>query len=182
MDKDWVMSRHHGKWFQFCYAAYKLYLRSCNGVTHKSLFVLKEHSTNFILSKCWLFFCFENWSMKVHWAVSQWINFVFQNTRHSLTGPTPEYRLKEKYYLRKIEINDLDDTEGKKNLMMSIPGSMVCLHDPFGLMRVVKKTENNRGDGKSNRGDVLIFVFLMLVNWAIRVQRSRRIYQRKMSK
>lgn len=57
--------------------------------------------------------------------------FVFQNTRHSLTGPTPEYRLKEKYYLRKIEINDLDDTEGKKNLMMRIPGSMVCLHDPF---------------------------------------------------
>lgn len=38
-----------------------------------------------------------------------------QNTRHSLTGPTPEYRLKEKYYLRKIEINDLDDTEDVKN-------------------------------------------------------------------
>ena len=41
--------------------------------------------------------------------------FVFlclQNTRHSLTGPSPEYRLKEKYYLRKIEIIDLVDTEG----------------------------------------------------------------------
>ena len=35
-----------------------------------------------------------------------------QNTRHSLTGPSPEYRLKEKYYIRKIEINNLDDTEG----------------------------------------------------------------------
>lgn len=42
--------------------------------------------------------------------------FGFQNTRHSLTGPTPEYRLKEKYYLRKIEINDLDDTEGNNNV------------------------------------------------------------------
>lgn len=38
-----------------------------------------------------------------------------QNTRHALTGPNPEYRLKEKYYLRKIEINDLDDTEDVKN-------------------------------------------------------------------
>ena len=37
-----------------------------------------------------------------------------QNTRHSLTGPSPEYRLKEKYFLRKIEINNLDDTEGNK--------------------------------------------------------------------
>lgn len=38
-----------------------------------------------------------------------------QNTRHSLTGPSPEYRLKEKYYLRKIEINNLNDTEDVKN-------------------------------------------------------------------
>lgn len=38
-----------------------------------------------------------------------------QNTRHSLTGPSPEYRLKEKYFLRKIEINNLDDTEDIKN-------------------------------------------------------------------
>ena len=38
---------------------------------------------------------------------------AFQNTRHSLTGPSPEYRLKEKYFLRKIEINNLNDTEGK---------------------------------------------------------------------
>ena len=39
--------------------------------------------------------------------------YILQNTRHSLTGPSPEYRLKEKYYLRKIEINNLDDTEGR---------------------------------------------------------------------
>lgn len=38
-----------------------------------------------------------------------------QNTRLSLTGPSPEYRLKEKYYIRKIEINNLDDTEDVKN-------------------------------------------------------------------
>ncbi|PFX16973.1 Son of sevenless-like 1 [Stylophora pistillata] len=38
-----------------------------------------------------------------------------QNTRHALTGPSPEYRLKEKYYIRKIEINNLDDTEDVKN-------------------------------------------------------------------
>ena len=36
-----------------------------------------------------------------------------QNTRHALTGPTPEYRLKEKYFVRKVEVGDLEDTQGE---------------------------------------------------------------------
>ena len=32
--------------------------------------------------------------------------------------------------------------------------------------RIVKKIESSRRDGKSNRGDFLTFVFLMLVNWS----------------
>lgn len=54
-----------------------------------------------------------NWSINP--AISCQTDFLhlrLQNTRHSLTGPSPEYRLKEKYFLRKIEINNLDDTEG----------------------------------------------------------------------
>lgn len=47
-------------------------------------------------------------------ALTVFFSHGLQNTRHSLTGPSPEYRLKEKYFLRKIEINNLDDTEGNK--------------------------------------------------------------------
>lgn len=35
------------------------------------------------------------------------------NKRSSVTGPVAEYRLKEKFYLRKIEIIDKEDSEGK---------------------------------------------------------------------
>lgn len=35
------------------------------------------------------------------------------NTRRSVTGSSPEYRLKEKYYLRRISLDDKENIEGK---------------------------------------------------------------------
>lgn len=53
---------------------------------------------------------------------------LFQNTRHSLSGQNnPEYRLKEKYFLRKAEINDLDDTEGNYIIYLHL----LCLNTIF---------------------------------------------------
>lgn len=37
-----------------------------------------------------------------------------QNTkRSSVTGPVGDYKLKEKFQMRKVDINDKDDTEGE---------------------------------------------------------------------
>ena len=61
----------------------------------------------------WLIDWLTDWVM-IDWLINLiFLTLAFQNTRHSLTGPSPEYRLKEKYFLRKIEINNLNDTEGK---------------------------------------------------------------------
>ncbi|KAG8175655.1 hypothetical protein JTE90_006830 [Oedothorax gibbosus] len=43
------------------------------------------------------------------------------NKRSSVTGPVAEFRLKEKYYLRKIEIIDKDDTDELKNAFEIAP-------------------------------------------------------------
>ncbi|GFS46474.1 son of sevenless homolog 2 [Trichonephila inaurata madagascariensis] len=43
------------------------------------------------------------------------------NKRSSVTGPVAEYRLKEKYYLRKIEIIDREDTDELKNAFEIAP-------------------------------------------------------------
>ena len=41
--------------------------------------------------------------------------FRLQNTRHSSSGPFPEYRFKEKVFLRKSDLNEIEDTAGKTN-------------------------------------------------------------------
>ncbi|GAB6020519.1 hypothetical protein CHUAL_003203 [Chamberlinius hualienensis] len=43
------------------------------------------------------------------------------NRRTSVTGPVGEYRLKEKYYIRKIDIVDREDTDELKNFFEIVP-------------------------------------------------------------
>lgn len=73
--------------------------------------VLKDWQTD-RLTDWW--YWWTDWLSDIDWLINLiFLTLAFQNTRHSLTGPSPEYRLKEKYFLRKIEINNLNDTEGK---------------------------------------------------------------------
>ena len=51
---------------------------------------------------------------------------IIQNARHSIPGLTgAEYRLKEKLFLRKVEIKDLEDTEGMLECLICY--SALCL-------------------------------------------------------
>ncbi|KAG1658477.1 Son of sevenless 2 [Nymphon striatum] len=43
------------------------------------------------------------------------------NRRTSVSGPIAEYRLKEKYFIRKVEINDREDTDETKNMFDIMP-------------------------------------------------------------
>ncbi|KXJ14446.1 Son of sevenless-like 1 [Exaiptasia diaphana] len=62
-----------------------------------------------------------------------------QNTRHTLSGQnSPEYRLKEKYFLRKADINDLDDTADIKNAF-----EVVEQDQPKALFICKNETEKN---------------------------------------
>ena len=60
-------------------------------------------------------------------------------------------------------------TTRQRNFALYVTGVIfTCKYFKFGLnttglSRVVRKIESSRKDGKSNRGDFLIFVFLTLV-------------------